>query len=110
MGIVLPPGLSLTSPPASAAAHGSTNIVHHGGGHNSIITSSHQVMRTRSPHSKYRGPQGTEFHLRRRGSLTFVNLRQFGELAGTTVKIGFINIFIFSKMSYILHFICMWMF
>ena len=99
MGIVLPPGLSLTSP----AAHGSSH------GHNSIITSN-QVMRTRSPHTKYRGPQGTEFHLRRRESLTFVNIRQFGELAGTTVKIGFINIFIFSKMSYILHFICMWMF
>ena len=48
MGIVLPPGLSLTSP----AAHGSSH------GHNSIITSN-QVMRTRSPHTKYRGPQGT---------------------------------------------------
>ena len=61
MGIVLPPGLSLTSPASTAAAHGSINT-HHGGGHNSIIASS-QVMRTRSPHSKYRGPQGTLLYL-----------------------------------------------
>ena len=61
MGIVLPPGLSLTSPASTAAAHGSINT-HHGGGHNSIIASS-QVMRTRSPHSKYRGPQGTQLYL-----------------------------------------------
>ena len=61
MGIVLPPGLSLTSPASTATAHGSINT-HHGGGHNSIIASS-QVMRTRSPHSKYRGPQGTLLYL-----------------------------------------------
>ena len=61
MGIVLPPGLSLTSPASTATAHGSINT-HHGGGHNSIIASS-QVMRTRSPHSKYRGPQGTLIYL-----------------------------------------------
>ena len=59
MGIVLPPGLSLASGPA---AHGSggPHAPHLAGGgqHNSIINAN-QVMRTRSPHSKYRGPQGT---------------------------------------------------
>ena len=91
MGIVLPPGLSLTSP----AAHGSSH------GHNSIITSN-QVMRTRSPHTKYRGPQGT-ITLKITCKIDF-SILFFKIVLLVVLYNSFVIIFIFSFFKYILIF------